>query len=53
MVLEKAQSTKEDKLAVIQERKDHFNKEYSFELVKSMPERIRAVIKAQSGEATY
>ena len=37
-------STK-DLLTAIQENWNHFDKEYCFEFVKSMPERIKTVIK--------
>ena len=46
MVHEKAPSTKE---TAIQEDWNHFDKEYCFKFVKSIPVRIEAVIKVQGG----
>ena len=41
----KAPSAKEDQLNAIQESRKHLEKEYRFKFVKSIPERIKAVIK--------
>ena len=46
----KVPATKENLLTAIRESWNHFDKEYYFELVKSMPERIKVVKKAQRGE---
>ena len=42
-----------DLLTAIQKSWNHFDKDYCFELVKFMPERITAVIKAWGGVAKY
>ena len=46
MVLEKAQSTKNDLLTAILEVWSNFDKEYCFKLAKSMPEIIKVIIRA-------
>lgn len=46
MVHEKVPSTK-DILTTVQESWNSFDKRYCFELMKSMPERIKVVIKAE------
>ena len=53
MVHEKVASPKEDLWIAIQESWNHFDKEDCFELVKSMFERIKAVIKAWKGTIKY
>ena len=47
MVYEKALSTKADLLVAIQESFNHFDKKCCFKLVKSMPGRIKVVIKKE------
>ena len=49
----KAPSTKEDLLIIIQESWNHFDKEYCFKLLKSMPERNKSVIKTLEGTTKY
>ena len=49
MVHEKAPSTKEDVIIAIRESSNYFDKEYCIELVKFMPETIKATIKSRGG----
>ena len=43
----------EDLLTAIQERWNHLHKERYFKLVKSIPERIKILIKSQGGATKY
>ena len=42
-----------DLLIAIQESWNHFDKEYGFKLVNSIPERIKAVIKTRGRQIKY
>ena len=53
MVHQKTPLTKKDLLTAIQESRNHFDKEYCFRLVKSISERIKAVIKVWGGATKY
>ena len=53
MVHEKDLSTKDDVLTLNQKSLNYFDKEYCFKLVKSKPERIKAVLKAQERAIKY
>ena len=53
MVHGKASSTKKDPLVVIPVSWKHFDKDYCFNLVKSILKRIMAVVKARKGSTKY
>ena len=42
-----------DLLSPIQEIWNHFDKEFCFKLVKSIPERIKAIIKTRRGTTKF
>ena len=53
MGYEKTTFMKEDLLTAIRKSRNHIEKEYYFELGKSMMERISAVVKARGGTIRY
>ena len=53
MVHEKVSSTKEDQLSDIWESWNHFDEEYRFKWVKSLPERIKVALKTGKETIKY